>query len=81
MFFHFPNIKNKSTSKLVNFEFLVKVGTLREFKNLHKNLGVENGRSKNCMIFLGGMIFILPIDFSYTPKFHIPEGPLLQRFS
>ena len=38
MFSHFPNIMNMSTSKLVNFEFLVKVGTLREFKNFHKNL-------------------------------------------
>ena len=38
MFYVFGNIMNKSTSKLVNFEILVKVGTLREFKNFHKNL-------------------------------------------
>ena len=38
MFSHFPNIMNMSTSNLVNFEIVVKVGTLREFKNFHKNL-------------------------------------------
>ena len=69
-----------STSNLVNLEFLVKVGTLRENVNFVNLMEIEIGWSKNCMIFLEKMIFILHIDFSYTTKFYNPEGPLLERF-
>ena len=48
---HFPNIMNMSTSNLVNFEFLVKVGTLRENVNFVNLMEIEIGWSQNCMIF------------------------------
>ena len=48
---HFRNTKNMSISNLVNLEFLVKVGTLRENVNFVNLMEIEIGWSKNCMIF------------------------------
>ena len=41
-----------STSNLVNFEFLVKVGTLREFKNFYIFLEMKICGVKNVYIFI-----------------------------
>ena len=57
-----------STSKLVNFKFLVKVGTLRENVNFVNLMEIENGWSKNSMIFFREDDFHPPYRFFIYSK-------------
>ena len=68
MFSHFPNIMNMSTSNLVNFKFLVKVGTLRENVNFVNLMEIKNGWSKNNMIFFREDDFHPPYRFFIYSK-------------
>ena len=68
MFYIFGNIMNMSTSKLVNFEFLVKVGTLQDVVNFYNFLEIKNGWNKNCMIFFREDDFHPPYRFFIYSK-------------